>query len=112
MMAESESAATTTNPLDLGAADADASGPGSVILLAGAPPSAAGADEVDVEAGLKDGTLSAAEAIVHMHRQMARQKRTMAGVEGWLGGGGAPLAEALVRKVPGPWATAGRASCR
>jgi hypothetical protein len=102
-MAESERTVTTANPLGAGAADAAAAGAGSAI----APPSAA-ADEIDVEAGLKDGTLSPNEAIVHMQRQitrqkweMARQERATAGVEEQLGGGGAPLAEALIRKVLG-----------
>jgi hypothetical protein len=84
-----ESGAATANPLDTaGAADVGATGAGAAF----AP---AAVDEIDIEAGLKDGTLSPAEAIVQeVHRQLAVQERALAGVE-------APLVEALVRKVLG-----------
>jgi hypothetical protein len=97
MMVEESDAATTANPLDAaGAADARPFGAGS------APIFAAAVDGIDIEAGLKDGTLSSDKAIVQLHRQMAQQKQQMAGMAERLGGGGgAPLAEALVRKVLG-----------
>ena len=73
-MSAGSGAASTTNPLEDGAVRQRRSGQldsdVGVVTVAGADTEPEG--DMDIEAAVKDGTLSSDEAIVQMQRQMAQ----------------------------------------